>query len=685
MSVRSAGAHDRSAHPAGPYVRALTWSALALLAAACEGTDPAAPPGGPPAASVVLTPPTHTLVPGESVQLVAVALDSAGDTLSSKRIVWTVSHPAVVGIDSAGILSARAPGSAQVQAQADAASDAVAVTVVDATADCAAQGEVHLEPVRTAETWRAGSGPHHVPRDLTIEVILTIEAGATVCIGPDAVLELRAAFGTDAGMRARGTPADSILFTARERGRVWGGIGAPLYTEPVLDLGHVRIEHASTGVTIHGGRPAIDSSLIRHIGGFAIVFAEADGRVLDSVLDSVRDGIQVFYGRATVAGTRIRPHSMGIVALRATLSLRDVVISGAGAIGLNLGGIGYWTTLVEARDVVITGGRTYPFFGDPHAATMLTDPALDNRLAGNALDLIVVGTYAQRPGDIVVRAGLPWVAPEGLFIRGQPVRLEPGALLTVDESIFGLVPGTPFIARGSPDAPSELVYTGSSPVHAVLGGSSGDAHHIAHAIVTNITLAADSGVALRLDSSRVNGGGGVVLRAPGSRILDSTVEDAAGSEAVLAAAPGITLDGVIVRNALGHGIRIAAPGTTLSRCRINGSAGDGVVVDSAMNVRVSDCGFEDNGGVGMRNLDGATVDARFNWWGDPAGPTGPAGDGVAGSIRFEPFRLVPVPAAGSTGHANTAAAWVWHSSCTQAPLRSPARRLPCSLPLAMPR
>jgi hypothetical protein len=43
------------------------------------------------------------------------------------------------------------------------------------------------------------------------------------------------------------------------------------------------------------------------------------------------------------------------------------------------------------------------------------------------------------------------------------------------------------------------------------------------------------------------------------------------------------------------------------------------------------------------NVTPDTVDARDNWWGDPAGPLGPGGDGVAGNVVYEPWRSEPVP------------------------------------------
>jgi len=52
-------------------------------------------------------------------------------------------------------------------------------------------------------------------------------------------------------------------------------------------------------------------------------------------------------------------------------------------------------------------------------------------------------------------------------------------------------------------------------------------------------------------------------------------------------------------------------------------------------------------GVGINNTSGELINARFNWWGDPWGPTAspPAGDKVIGNVDFEPWLLEPYPPA----------------------------------------
>jgi hypothetical protein len=52
-------------------------------------------------------------------------------------------------------------------------------------------------------------------------------------------------------------------------------------------------------------------------------------------------------------------------------------------------------------------------------------------------------------------------------------------------------------------------------------------------------------------------------------------------------------------------------------------------------------------GVGINNTAGETVDARYNWWGSPFGPTAspPAGDKVIGNVDYAPWLIEEYPPA----------------------------------------
>ncbi len=44
------------------------------------------------------------------------------------------------------------------------------------------------------------------------------------------------------------------------------------------------------------------------------------------------------------------------------------------------------------------------------------------------------------------------------------------------------------------------------------------------------------------------------------------------------------------------------------------------------------CNLSGNGGLGVQNGGTPDVDARGDWWGDPAGPGGPAGYGASANV-----------------------------------------------------
>ncbi|MEY2688813.1 MAG: hypothetical protein RL375_3011, partial [Pseudomonadota bacterium] len=112
-----------------------------------------------------------------------------------------------------------------------------------------------------------------------------------------------------------------------------------------------------------------------------------------------------------------------------------------------------------------------------------------------------------------------------------------------------------------------------------------------------------------------------------------------------------------VRHSFGTGVEVwggGPGGWQLQGCEVSGSSGDGIQIRRESGGQVPTPGVETlhgcalfgNGGLGVNNLQpGAfTVDARGNWWGDPAGAGGPAGDGVsAGVDASAPLAAAPVP------------------------------------------
>jgi hypothetical protein len=95
------------------------------------------------------------------------------------------------------------------------------------------------------------------------------------------------------------------------------------------------------------------------------------------------------------------------------------------------------------------------------------------------------------------------------------------------------------------------------------------------------------------------------------------------------------------------GDALAIPNDTadveLFDCEIASSGRHGVVVAprSAGLITAARCNFAGNAGDAIVNSSNVTVGASDNWWGDPAGPFGPKGDGVSGAVNVANPRAAP--------------------------------------------
>jgi len=131
----------------------------------------------------------------------------------------------------------------------------------------------------------------------------------------------------------------------------------------------------------------------------------------------------------------------------------------------------------------------------------------------------------------------------------------------------------------------------------------------------------------------------LTLRGIGSDVTASTFDGTSGGDFAVtlgleATSGQISFEGT-VRNAFAGGITAYGASIFMSRVEVTGSGGDAIVVPVAQimgSVHIDTSNLFGNAGVGLRNLGTTLVDAKSNWWGDPAGPNGPNGDGVAGNV-----------------------------------------------------
>lgn len=82
-----------------------------------------------PIASILLTPPTSSLIVGQSLQLAATPRDSNGTALAARALSWTSNSPTVASVSSTGLVTALSAGTATITAAAEGKSATSRITV----------------------------------------------------------------------------------------------------------------------------------------------------------------------------------------------------------------------------------------------------------------------------------------------------------------------------------------------------------------------------------------------------------------------------------------------------------------------------------------------------------------------------------------------------------------------------
>ncbi|HKP76433.1 MAG TPA: Ig-like domain-containing protein, partial [Longimicrobiaceae bacterium] len=85
-----------------------------------------------PVATVTVSAATQSLPAGGTLQLTAVARDSAGGALSGRLVAWTTNHAEIASVSLAGVVTGVAPGTATITATVEGVQGSLAVTVTQA-------------------------------------------------------------------------------------------------------------------------------------------------------------------------------------------------------------------------------------------------------------------------------------------------------------------------------------------------------------------------------------------------------------------------------------------------------------------------------------------------------------------------------------------------------------------------
>lgn len=503
-------------------------------------------------------------------------------------------------------------------------------------------GTVHTGSTNLGQ-WRAQDGPHRLRDTVAVQTTLVIEAGTLVCGGAGAWL-------TAESLTIEGTADSPVRLTAEDPAAPWGGIQA---WDMVVE--HAVIEDAQHGLEAFRTMD-VRSSTIRRIQQSGImVWPSATAVVFETVIDSACLA-PCITGAVDLAGRSLRLEDSRILdsggaGLRAYRNSRLTLLGGSiersAGLGLDLNTTpGREMTVVEATPTRIEGGATYPA-SVPAAAMPTLLPTAESYAAwqGNASDTVIVQSSAI--ADMTVHPGLVWwFTTPGLDLRIGRLTLAPGARVHMDRTVSV----RQLISAGTVAAPVRITSTRSGTPQLptrilLLSLDVPDTSRITHTHLEGVRLHAQVSFDLPREDVRsflsledvLSVGGDIHLAAPGARLDRVTLSGAHPD----ADAP----------------LTISASDIDVTRCEVTGSDRDGIVADTARAVRIADCNIHGNAGVGLRNRDADLLDARHNWWGDAAGPDGPAGDGVSDNVLFQPFHTQPVdtgaPATTSTAQRRT--------------------------------
>lgn len=386
----------------------LTCALTAVLVLGCPG-DPGPADGGSDAgtdgahdagtdgghevtlASITVTASSNTLAVNESIVLIAVARDAAGNVVETP-LSWTSSEPTIVSVDAEGTARALRSGAATITATAGGRSGSVALTVT---------GAVHSGSITANEVWRAIDGPHLVTGEVYVGgpsgAILRIEAGTEVRFASGTGLSV--AEGEAGALVIEGTAEKPVKLTAHAltpaRGH-WSGVSLGSGASTQSSLSHVTLEYC--------GHASRDACLT--IGGEG---TEVGVQSL-TIRDGSSDGVQLWGGASFATGSsNLGVHRVTGTAV--TIDLTQVHTLPAGGTFTNNG---HNVVKVKGQDLQssrtwINPGIPYTFDSDPYIEgpnnpTLTLSPGTELRFASQVMlhvgssdrgNLRAIGTAAE--------------------------------------------------------------------------------------------------------------------------------------------------------------------------------------------------------------------------------------------------------------------------------------------------
>lgn len=528
--------------------------------------------------------------------------------------------------------------------------------------DCQKVGTAHSGTIASA-VWLARESPHQVRDTVLVTGTLSIEPGALVCGAPSAQLRIRGQ------LVAHGTRDDPIIFTAVNAEQPWAGIGSDSGN---IHLTNATVEYARTAVG--GGKCdeiVIDSILVRRSNAGVAGITSCPMTVSRSVFDTItgaaisseptHDSFSPRFEKSllnvTVQDNLIRNAGIGIElrGWNGAVNVSGGRIEDSGS-GIFIDNTNIWhhanIDVASAKPVRVVGSGS-SFKGTVVAFTTIWPHVQDrDSLRGNVSDTVVLsGAYA---GELLVTRDNPIVH---VLSGGQAIDAWTGP-----------------IARIRMEAGSSLRFEDFAEIGAlIVNANAAEPAGFSAAHAALIGCAAGPGLGLRCDRlsndtsylrhmTVVGGCGGffaghslapVIVESVDFRAAESCYGDfgfsGEGSSIANSTFTGgsrlslseVRAHRIIVRGMTNGGIAIAGSNVKLSECTVSQNTGSGIVVFEGTGIEIRDCNIEDNTEFGVKNWTAGRVDARRNWWGDPAGPLGPNGDGVDGDVDYSDFLTSP--------------------------------------------
>jgi uncharacterized repeat protein (TIGR01451 family) len=509
-----------------------------------------------------------------------------------------------------------------------------ATALATPTAPLACVAGPHSGTISANETWCAADNPHLLTSDVTVAsgVTLTVEPGVIVQGNAYARLQV---YGH---LDALGTVTQPITFTSSS-GASGGWEGLYFYGGGTNQgSGHLR--HAT--VQYGGGSSTYANIYADYVQGGNQVLIESS-RVVSASYSTLTDyGLRARTSNVVVSDTLFSDNgnATGDYALYAT---NGSAITVTGSTFQNNAG---YAARVEPDGPFTMSGNTFSGNGYDRVLLKSSIFAGDNSLpAQTGLE------GYELENDVTVPASTTLTVDAGAAVLGRDyARLQ----------VYGHLDALGTASQPITFTSSSGASSGWEGLYFYGGGTNQGSGHLRHATVqygggysTYANIYAQNvqdGYQVLIESSRVlsasHSSTDYGLRARTSNVVvsDTLFSDngnATGDYALYATSgSAITVTGSTFQNNAGYGLYVNGSQANLTCSTVANNGNDGIYLTGSSSFWTLSSGIYGNAGLGLNNTTGSSVDATYNWWGDPSGPThasnpGGSGEEVSDNVLYD--------------------------------------------------